>query len=167
MLGDAVVGSCFLDACAGSGAIGIEALSRGALRVFFVESAPGALAAIEDNLTRSGLDGGELLRATWRQALPRLLARGVVLDLAYYDPPYDRPAAPEFLNDVLPLLRVGGRALIEHRRTEEVQGVAGFVLERQLRAGDSRVSVFARVSAEEPSRSVAAKAARMRAGDDG
>ncbi|HXF37509.1 MAG TPA: RsmD family RNA methyltransferase, partial [Actinomycetota bacterium] len=71
-LGGAVAGAFVLDLYAGTGAVGIEALSRGAAGVVFVERAPAAVATIRENLRRTGLEAlGEVVRAD----VPRFLHR--------------------------------------------------------------------------------------------
>jgi len=84
MLGD-IEGALVLDLFAGSGALGIEALSRGAARATFVERAPRALAALRANVEALGL--GERCEIVARDALAAL--RGAAIyDLVFLDPPY-------------------------------------------------------------------------------
>jgi 16S rRNA (guanine966-N2)-methyltransferase len=91
-IGDEVAGADVLDLFAGSGALGIEALSRGADRVHFVESDGRAMATLRKNLANLGIED----RATTsRRDVFRFLddEEGRRWDLALADPPYDRPAA--------------------------------------------------------------------------
>ncbi|MBV8235238.1 MAG: RsmD family RNA methyltransferase [Acidimicrobiia bacterium] len=81
---DAVRGADVLDLFCGSGALGVEALSRGAAAATFVDDDPAAIAAVRANLTSTGLQGGEVVRA---DAL-RWLDAGAAVDLALVDPPY-------------------------------------------------------------------------------
>jgi 16S rRNA (guanine966-N2)-methyltransferase len=81
---DAVRGASVLDLFCGSGALGIEALSRGAASVTFVDSDPVAVSAVRANLASTGLENGEVVRA---EAL-RWLEGGAAFDLALIDPPY-------------------------------------------------------------------------------
>jgi len=90
ILGPAIEGARVVDLFAGCGALGLEALSRGAAFCCFVESAHTALAALEENLARSRLaDEAELLRHDAFSVVPRLEARPP-FDLAFLDPPYAR-----------------------------------------------------------------------------
>ena len=82
---DAVEGADVLDLFAGSGALGIEALSRGAASVVFVERDRAAAATVEANLASTGLSGGRLER---RDAMDFLADRPGPFDLALLDPPY-------------------------------------------------------------------------------
>ena len=82
-------GKVWLDLCAGTGAVGIEALSRGAAKVYFVESSPPAAGLIERNLGSLGLEAGfEVLKEQATRALPKLEARDVTADFIFLDPPY-------------------------------------------------------------------------------
>ena len=81
---DAVRGASVLDLFCGSGALGIEALSRGATSATFVDDDSAAIAAVRANLASTGLDGGEVVRAD----AVRWLDGGAPVDLALIDPPY-------------------------------------------------------------------------------
>lgn len=82
-------GACFLDLFAGSGAIGIEALSRGCKRAVFVERDKKAVACIEANLKRTGLSAdAEVFPSDVAGALSRLSAKGAAFDIIFMDPPY-------------------------------------------------------------------------------
>ena len=79
----------WLDLCAGTGAVGIEALSRGAGRVFFVESSRRAASLIRENLGSLRVDAGfEVLEEHVARALPKLEAREIKADFIFLDPPY-------------------------------------------------------------------------------
>lgn len=85
------IGGCvFLDLFSGSGAIGIEALSRGADKAVFVENNKKAVSCIVDNLKFTKLDSkGEVINAEFTSALYRLEGK-MVFDFIYMDPPYDQ-----------------------------------------------------------------------------
>jgi 16S rRNA (guanine966-N2)-methyltransferase len=85
-----VDGASVLDLFAGSGAMGLEALSRGAERAVFVESDADAARAIERNLDRLRLTGAAVIRTDARTALAAETAAGRSYDLVLVDPPYDR-----------------------------------------------------------------------------
>ena len=89
MLSQDIYGCHFLDLFSGSGAIGIEALSRGAARAVFVEKNPKACTCIRENLTFTKLaDSGTLLNMDVMQALRSLEGKGV-FDCIFMDPPYN------------------------------------------------------------------------------
>jgi 16S rRNA (guanine(966)-N(2))-methyltransferase RsmD len=89
ILGEGVVGARVLDLFAGSGALGIEALSRGAEACWFVERSRPALAALEENLTRAGLEGRATIVRGNALAAADLLDAEARASLALIDPPYD------------------------------------------------------------------------------
>ena len=92
-----VPGSVFLDLCAGSGAIGIEALSRGAKRAYFVENGREACACIQKNLhTTHFEDEAVLLKQDALSALRHIHEKEV--DLIYVDPPYESQTVHDILN---------------------------------------------------------------------
>jgi 16S rRNA (guanine966-N2)-methyltransferase len=109
-----------LDLCAGSGALGIEAVSRGAASADLVEIAPQSLRAIRENL--ESLDAGDAIRVHRQDAL-RFIAglEAGAYDVAFADPPYDLEMGPAIAERWLavPFATVLG---IEHRRTERLPG---------------------------------------------
>ena len=108
------------DLCAGSGALGIEAVSRGAASADLVEIAPPSLRAIQDNVAL--LDAGDAIRVHRKDALRFIegLAAGAY-DVAFADPPYDLGMASAIAERWLavPFASVLG---IEHRRDEALPG---------------------------------------------
>jgi 16S rRNA (guanine966-N2)-methyltransferase len=147
-----VAGAPFLDLYAGSGAVGIEALSRGAASVTFVEQGAAALAVLQKNLDNLGIRGasvktekrsvGRFLRGSIEKAAP--LAFGVV----FLDPPYDSAAEYESTLGLLggecaSLLAEGALVVAEHRRKQPVAesyGRLGRI--RLLEQGDATLSFY-------------------------
>lgn len=141
MLGRLVVGSHFLDLCAGTGAVGIEALSRGAEKVVFVELDGRCVETIRANLLLTKLfDRARIVKGDARRKLPQLLAEGERFDIVFLDPPYGSDLALQlvtWLGDHLELLQgpsivvvqqlareslpesVGNLIAFEHRRVSE------------------------------------------------
>ena len=135
-------GARVLDLFAGSGALGIEALSRGAEEATFVEVDPEALRAIRENLAHTGFAGrARVVRAR----LPRAeaLAAGGPYDLVFMDPPYDRGLVAPTLAWLAGsgLLAPGARLVVEHSAKEEIpSGLKNVRLLRQERFGETRIS---------------------------
>jgi len=134
-------GCRFLDAFAGSGAIGIEALSRGAALVVFVDSSAGAIAAIRENARALAPGGGEPL--VFRQdalvALSALAASGRRFDVIYLDPPYESDLYSKCLGaiDASGLLAEGGFVVAEHFHKRALPETIGrLVRRRSVRVGD-------------------------------
>jgi len=134
-------GARVLDLYAGSGAVGLEALSRGADHVLLVESDPAAARTIRDNATKTGLAGAEV-RA---EPVERLLAGGAPAspyDVVFLDPPYE--VADDAVGIVVSALFDGGwlaeRALVVVERATrggEWQWPAGFEGDRSRRYGEA------------------------------
>lgn len=98
MLNTQIPGCTFLDLFSGSGAIGIEALSRGAKQAFFVESNPEAVSCIRENLSRTHLEEGALvLNCDVIAGLKKLEGRNPRFDIIFMDPPYDKELEREVL----------------------------------------------------------------------
>lgn len=140
-----VPGARVLDAYAGTGAIGIEALSRGAARVTFVDRDPRSLKLIEENLQRCAVsDRYVIIRAHFGDALPSLLTRPPAsFDLAVLDPPYDEPDLTAAVAVVEPLMAPGGLLVLEHARTRSgPESVGALLRTRVLNSGDSSLSFY-------------------------
>jgi 16S rRNA (guanine966-N2)-methyltransferase len=137
MLGD-VTGARVLDLYAGSGALGIEALSRGAASAVFVDRDPAAVATIRRNLDDLGIDGADVRR---RDALAFLAGRGASFDLVFCDPPYDsasRLAGP--LSAALPaVLHENARTVTESDKRTPLELTLPLLRERTY--GDTRIAI--------------------------
>jgi 16S rRNA (guanine(966)-N(2))-methyltransferase RsmD len=146
-------GAAFLDLYAGSGAVGIEALSRGAARVEFVERAPAALKVLRGNLERLGLREGFRIHGC---AVSAFLRRAVETgrkreqyEVLFLDPPWD--AAEEYAatlsllgGSAAGLLADGVVVIAEHRRKERLADRYGSLERtRLLEQGDATLSFFA------------------------
>ncbi|MFN2617128.1 MAG: 16S rRNA (guanine(966)-N(2))-methyltransferase RsmD [Thermoleophilaceae bacterium] len=140
MLGD-VSGARVLDLYAGSGALGIEALSRGAARALFVDSDRAAVAAIRRNL--EAVDSAAEVR---RQDVVRFLAAGTggTFDLVFVDPPYDSPGRlGDSLSERLPpLLSQDARIVTESDKRKPLELELPLVTERTY--GDTRIALHRR-----------------------
>ncbi|HEV2273535.1 MAG TPA: 16S rRNA (guanine(966)-N(2))-methyltransferase RsmD [Acidobacteriaceae bacterium] len=140
-------GAVFADLYAGSGAVGIEALSRGAKHAFFAEKAPAAVAAIRANLAALQIRSGFHVEARGVAAALRQAA-APFWDLVFLDPPYEdaeaylstltglgRPAAG--------LLAPGAMVIAEHqRRTSLAESYGGLQRIRVLEQGDAALSFY-------------------------
>ena len=139
ILGERVPGSRVVDLYAGSGAFGIEALSRGAASADFVERDRAALVAIRANLERTRLGDGARVHA---EEVERFLGVGAdgPWHLAFFDPPYGVRAMVQPLRLLLPRLAGGGSVVIKHIWRTELEEVAGLVVERQRRFGETMLT---------------------------
>jgi len=135
-----------VDLYAGSGALGIEALSRGARFVDFVESDRSARAALGDNLAALELSGRARV---WPLALPggltRLSGALAAADLVLADPPYGGGPAREVLRSLGEpgRLKSGARVVLEHHAKDELPEASGaLALSRARRYGETTVSTY-------------------------
>jgi 16S rRNA (guanine(966)-N(2))-methyltransferase RsmD len=147
-LADAAV----LDLFAGSGAGGIEALSRGAASAVFVERDPGACRAIEENLRRAKVeDAGTVVRrdvVAWLADAARDVAAGTgpSFDLVLVDPPYaDTASLVRVLEQVGPVVRVGGTVVSKHFWRDAPPARIGLLAsERERRFGETALTFYRR-----------------------
>lgn len=135
-----------LDLYAGSGALGIEALSRGARSAVFVERDRNALACIRDNLSSLTLtELASVWPSTVGSALGRL-AREPSFDLVLADPPWSEvDQATTELSAISALLSEDGRVVLEHSR-KKGSAIAGLSLYDQRTWGETAISFFHRTS---------------------
>lgn len=134
-----VAGALVLDGCAGTGALGLEALSRGAAGVTFVDRDARAVALIETNLERCGVAArSRVVRGTLPGALERLDA-AITFDLVLLDPPYeyDDRAIGAILSAVGRHTAAGGQVVVERTRRAGRVTVEPLRHTRRVRAGDS------------------------------
>ena len=155
ILGPRIPGSRFLDLFAGTGSVGIEALSRGAAHVTFVEQDPRARGLIAENLSRCGLlmtgiraasrdeagkgDGYTIERGSAEDVLSRLEP---VYDVVFLDPPYDEPDLAGAVTLGVGLLTAGGICVLEHASRRAAPDAAGAPPARRLASGDSALAFY-------------------------
>ena len=139
MLGS-VEGARALDLFAGSGALGLEALSRGAAEVTFVDSAPAAVRAVRANLDALGAEA-ELRRADARAFLRNARASGRQYDLVFLDPPYRRAGAlaEALAADLATVLAPRARVVVESDRRSPLALPVPLQVER--RYGDTLIRI--------------------------
>lgn len=159
IVGAAIADSLFLDLFAGSGAVGIEALSRGARGAIFVENHSAGAALISRNLASLGIPvaaqlasrrtfagTAEVLRMDALGALERLAESGAHIDFIFADPPYVNLHAYEdvlgFLGES-DLLARDGLVIAEHSRKDDLPAIAGHLERtRVLEQGDTALSFY-------------------------
>jgi len=157
ILGSDFRGAVFVDLFAGSGAVGIEALSRGARRAIFVEHHPAAVKILRANLDALGVavvgpraktfsGSAEILAMDAVAGLEVLSARALKADIIFADPPYADAAAYAAVLDWLgdcDLLAAGGCVIFEHSRRQALPAVAGQLQRTRLvEQGDAALSFY-------------------------
>jgi len=144
ILGDEVKGKLVLDLFAGTGNLGIEALSRGAAKVVFVEKGRQALRIIERNLLETGMAvRSEVLPKDVTRAIGILAQRNESFDLILMDPPYREGWIMKALERFrrTPVHHEGSLLVIEHDRREPLPDVVeGWEVIKQRKLGDTLVS---------------------------
>jgi 16S rRNA (guanine(966)-N(2))-methyltransferase RsmD len=148
ILAPRLTGCRFLDACAGSGGIGLEALSRGAARVVLIDEAAATVQSIKENASLlAGLGGDVLvLRQDARIALPALGARGHLFDVIYLDPPYASDLYEPLLEAVSSarLLAEDGVLVAERFKKRALpERMGGLSRVRSVRVGDHVLDFYA------------------------
>lgn len=147
VLGESIRSATFLDMYAGSGAVGIEALSRGAREVVFVEHHRPAVDLIRENLRSLSIDSGfRIIPSRVQTGLERLAGQGEKFDFVFLDPPYaEIREYHHTLRELgrLKILRHTSLVIAEHSRhcqLEERYGVLSRA--RLLRHGDSQLAFY-------------------------
>ncbi|MCX5970252.1 MAG: 16S rRNA (guanine(966)-N(2))-methyltransferase RsmD [Coprothermobacterota bacterium] len=142
ILAGRVAGASFLDLFAGTGNIGLEALSRGAALCVFVERSRASLALLRRNLQSTGLVG-MVLAMEVKTALVRLEEKGLRFRLVFLDPPYERGLIAPTLMALYrsSLLEAGAIIVAEHSLREEAV-VEGLSKVRTYRYGDTALTLW-------------------------
>jgi 16S rRNA (guanine966-N2)-methyltransferase len=151
-LGDMVIGARVLDLFAGTGGLGIEALSRGADSVLFVEEGRQSIAAIEKNLEKTKLSGR--IRGADVFRFLKNFTSGDRFRIIFADPPYEKMKSGEHFTDklladaVLPrLLEAGGIFVLEKRPAEKLPETKLWTLSRQKTYGATEVLFLSAINA--------------------
>jgi 16S rRNA (guanine(966)-N(2))-methyltransferase RsmD len=147
---EALAGTVWLDLYAGTGAVGIEALSRGAAMVYFVDSSKAATELIAGNLKSLGIEAGFKIVKTEVAKVPaKLEALGVVTDFVFLDPPYE--VHEEYTKTLSALaasklLREGSLVIAEHdRKFDPGEAFGDLQRYRKLEQGDAALSFYRHV----------------------
>jgi 16S rRNA (guanine(966)-N(2))-methyltransferase RsmD len=145
----ALAGSVWLDLFAGTGAVGIEALSRGAAHVTFIDSGTKAVRVIRENLRSLGVRSGfEVMESDAMRALRELEQKGVIANYVFLDPPYAEHAlytkALELLS-ASPMVSTESLVIAEHDKRFDPGEAFGELLRTRIHAqGDSKLSFYRR-----------------------
>jgi 16S rRNA (guanine966-N2)-methyltransferase len=142
LVGPAIDGVHVLDLFAGSGAIGIEALSRGAAGVTFVDHEPRGLAILRQNLEVLDLKSlAQVVRADvvrWLESSPDQLKQA---EYVFMDPPYEDPILDRALRAIDRVV-TAATVVVEHSRRQELPALTRMHVDRQRKYGDTMVSVL-------------------------
>ena len=143
IVGSGIEGATVLDLFAGSGALGIEALSRGAASVTFVDQQPRGLAILRQNLDALGFkERARLVRSDvvrWLEASPDAVGAA---HFVFLDPPYDDDVLDRSLKALDREVAGGATVVAEHSRRQQVPQLVRLRVDRERRYGDTVVTVF-------------------------
>ena len=141
ILAPRIEGARVLDGYAGTGAVGLEAISRGASHVTFIEHDRRAVALIEENLRVCGVQEGYTIhRGDAATVLPGLGSSA--FDLILLDPPYDITTTSAVLDASAQALAHGGLVVLEHATRRQPEPVARLEPVRRVKSGDSTLTFF-------------------------
>jgi 16S rRNA (guanine966-N2)-methyltransferase len=145
VLAPQIPGARVLDGYAGTGAVGIEALSRGAAHVTFVDRDPRAIALVERNLVRCGVENRyAIIRASF--AVTERLAESGPFDVVFLDPPYGASELRAALAAAEPLIGDSTLLVIEHAtRDAPPESSGSLARKRLLTSGDSALAFYRRL----------------------
>ncbi len=152
IISERIPGCRFLDLYAGTGAIGIEAVSRGADKAVFIEKNPRAVKIIRDNLELTGLSGrAEIFCTDADNAVLMLTRKKELFDIIYLDPPYGRELIRKSIDLICRnmILRSGGLIITESGKLDLLpERISCFRMFRQQKYGDTMLSFFRMESGE-------------------
>jgi len=136
-----VEGRMFLDLFAGSGQMGIEALSRGAKGAYFFDMRKDAVAVVRKNLEALGLEADSQVRCG--DALSLAVGCGMKFDVAFVDPPYNKGLSKKALEILPSVMNDTGVIVVESADSEELPEIAGkFKLDRTYRYGKIKITTY-------------------------
>ena len=138
-----VSGQKVLDLFAGSGSVGIEALSRGAIHATFVENDSAALRALTSNIISCGFEKlSTIMKQDVSRALDKLAKHNSSYDLIFVDPPYSKNLVNKTLAKLgaSNLTHKGTRIVVEHHPKEPIEEIAGLVLTDTRKYGQTLIS---------------------------
>lgn len=144
VLGSRVSGAKVLDLFCGTGALGLEALSRGAQEVVFVDQSPKALALVRENLKRAKVaEGYEIVRQTLPKGLRKLAGKGP-FEIIFLTPPYGRGLAEKTFPLLYEFLAPQGILVVEERLGVALPQVSGLELVNRKEFGQTELLFWRR-----------------------
>lgn len=136
-----IEGRRILDLFAGSGQLGIEALSRGAKNAVFVDADKNAIKVIKENLAKTRLDG--LATVAQTDSIAFLAMTDKIFDIAFVDPPYETGLLQKALSKIGKHIAEGGMVICEHPFKEELEDeINGLVKQKEYKYSKTAVTVY-------------------------
>ena len=146
ILGHRIIDARFIDLYAGSGAIGIEALSRGTASCIFADNKKESLRLIEENLKKTRLhEGTRIINTDVKKALKNMAAENITADLVYLDPPYNSPDLGSVVRSLFDLSVVAENGLVIAEHSSKNRDWSNnFNLFKQKKYGDTLLTIIAK-----------------------
>jgi 16S rRNA (guanine966-N2)-methyltransferase len=152
MIGPYFDGGLVLDLFAGTGALGIEALSRGAKNGIFIDIEKKSIDTVLHNLQVSGFkEQAEVYRNDAGRALKLLAKRGLQFDLVFLDPPYKMKVITQLITSMEEqvLLKPNVRIVVEHDAQDVLaESVGSLLLKKRSQYGDTVITIYERIEQE-------------------
>lgn len=145
MLGQDLSEGVFLDLFAGTGLVGLEAISRGAKRVIFVELDGQIVRLLRDNIMKCNVeDRAKIICDDWRRGMFSLLTEFCNIDYMYIDPPYKLVSPEEILKEIKKFrLKEDAKIIIEHGKPYKTFNVSDdFEIVKQKKYGDTHITII-------------------------
>ena len=146
MIGTGIRGSVFLDLFSGTGAMGIEALSRGANKVYFVDSDRRSYELTQYNIKSARLEENALIyNMEAERALEQFESQGVKFDIIFLDPPYNKGIVQKILQQLekYNIMQDEGTAIVETDRSEETpESIGKFFREREKNYAATKITFY-------------------------
>lgn len=145
MIQDYIKDSTILDLFAGSGQLGIEAISNGAKISYFIDNNPEAVKVLNQNITKLSInDKSSVFLSDWKKALNDFANRAIKFDLIFVDPPYDYDVYGKILEKVsnLNLLNDNGLIILEHHNLKLKDKYNNLTIYKSKKYGNKSVNIY-------------------------
>ncbi len=145
MIQEHVKGAIVLDLFAGSGSLGIEAISNGAKECYFIDNNKEVIQVLNKNVLNFDITGQARVRLLdWKRALNDFFKMGVKFDIIFVDPPYEYDVYEKVIRKVieLNLLQSGGIIVLEHRNLLLKNNYGELSLYKEKKYGDKSVNIY-------------------------
>lgn len=145
---DYVEGAIVLDLFAGSGNLGIEAISNGASKIYFVDNNKECIQVIKENIKMlNSLDNSIVLLNDYHEALKKFKEQGLKFDIIFIDPPYCYQVKNEILNMIInyQLLNDNGIIVFEYQNDEDIDNSISLELLKNKKYGDKYISIYKKI----------------------
>lgn len=146
ILSSEIIESNFLDLFGGTGGVGIEAISRGAKHVVFIDNSIKSIKVLRKNLENLGInDNVEVFNTDYLTAISKLHSNGKLFDIIFIDPPYSTGIAQRALEQINEekILKAGGIIIVEHDLRDSMPDrVGSMAMYRDKRYGNTKLSFY-------------------------